>query len=82
MEGSKGLFAIDSKTGNITLLKGLNREIVDQYQVTVKATDNGVPVKLSSEAKVSQLNDNSDESILRSIIKELWKSKHTLEYEK
>ena len=55
MEGGAGLFAIETNTGNISLLNDLNREQTDRYQATITATDNGIPVKLSSKAEVSQL---------------------------
>lgn len=55
-------FSIDASTGMITLVKGLDRESQDSYELLVVAEDNGMPKKLSSVAvltvKVLDKNDN------------------------
>ncbi|CAK1579521.1 unnamed protein product [Parnassius mnemosyne] len=53
-------FAIGSNTGIITVIRGLDREVLTRYQLMVKAED---PGKLSSTAtvniKVTDINDNN-----------------------
>ena len=59
---SEGQFAIDAESGQITLVSTLNREIKDNYQLTVMAKDSGVPT-LNNTAIVKILvldsNDNA-----------------------
>ncbi|XP_041989254.1 cadherin-99C [Aricia agestis] len=53
-------FAIGSNTGIITVIRGLDREVLTRYQLMVKAED---PGKLSTTAtvniKVTDINDNN-----------------------
>lgn len=50
-DGSNGsnTFAIDAKTGSITLLRELNRSIQKMYDLHIEAYDQGYPTPLSSE---------------------------------
>ncbi|GAB6027294.1 hypothetical protein CHUAL_001576 [Chamberlinius hualienensis] len=45
-------FTIDAETGQIVLLKSLDRETVAEYTLTVMAKDAGTPLSLSSTATV------------------------------
>ncbi|XP_037908128.1 fat-like cadherin-related tumor suppressor homolog isoform X10 [Hermetia illucens] len=64
IDSGKDHFRISPDSGIITLAKGLDRETIAIYNLTVKATDQGVP-KLSSTAKlivnVQDINDNPPE---------------------
>ena len=46
-----GTFYISPDTGQLKLLRSLDRETKDHYRITVVATDNGAH-RLSSEAEV------------------------------
>lgn len=43
MDESKGLFAIDSSSGMVTLKKPLDRERIVEHVIYVKAEDGGSP---------------------------------------
>ncbi|XP_009890940.1 PREDICTED: protocadherin Fat 2 [Charadrius vociferus] len=56
-----GHFAIQSKSGQISIAKHLDREEIPSYSLTVRATDNGHPAQFSDVAvrvHVSDVNDN------------------------
>ncbi|EMP24712.1 Protocadherin Fat 2 [Chelonia mydas] len=59
----RGLFTIDSESGWITTLKGLDCEVQETYRFYVVATDHGRKVQLSSqtlvEVTISDENDNA-----------------------
>ncbi|XP_078366665.1 protocadherin Fat 4-like [Oculina patagonica] len=61
LKDDKGTFFISPGTGQLKLLRDLDRETKDHYQITVIATDNGAH-RLSSEVevfiKVLDVNDN------------------------
>ncbi|XP_068134762.1 protocadherin Fat 1 isoform X2 [Hyperolius riggenbachi] len=62
VNSAEGQFSVDESSGIITLEKALDREIQAIYTLTVKATDQGLPRKLSSVAtvlvSVLDINDN------------------------
>ncbi|KAM4809573.1 LOW QUALITY PROTEIN: protocadherin Fat 1 [Rhinophrynus dorsalis] len=62
VNSADGQFSIDEWSGMIKLEKPLDRELQAVYTVTVKATDQGLPRKLSSVASVVisvlDINDN------------------------
>lgn len=43
MDKSKDVFAIDSRSGMVTLKKALDREKVAEHVLFIKAEDNGIP---------------------------------------
>uniref|UniRef100_A0A8C8E6E3 FAT atypical cadherin 2 n=1 Tax=Otus sunia TaxID=257818 RepID=A0A8C8E6E3_9STRI len=56
-----GHFAIQPKSGQISIAKHLDREEIPSYSLTVRATDNGHPAQFSDAAvrvHVSDVNDN------------------------
>uniref|UniRef100_A0A8C5UBS7 FAT atypical cadherin 2 n=1 Tax=Malurus cyaneus samueli TaxID=2593467 RepID=A0A8C5UBS7_9PASS len=56
-----GHFAIQPKSGQISIAKHLDREEVPSYSLTVRATDNGHPAQFSDvpvHVHVSDVNDN------------------------
>ncbi|NXA17585.1 FAT2 protein, partial [Ibidorhyncha struthersii] len=56
-----GHFAIQSKSGQISIAKHLDREEISSYSLRVRATDNGHPAQFSDVAvrvHVSDVNDN------------------------
>uniref|UniRef100_A0A8C2T5B4 FAT atypical cadherin 2 n=1 Tax=Coturnix japonica TaxID=93934 RepID=A0A8C2T5B4_COTJA len=56
-----GHFAIQPKSGQISIAKHLDREEISSYSLTVRATDNGHPAQFSDVAvrvHVSDVNDN------------------------
>ncbi|PKK21808.1 FAT atypical cadherin 2 [Columba livia] len=56
-----GHFAIQPKSGQISIAKHLDREEIPSYSLTVRATDNGHPAQFSDVAlhiHVSDVNDN------------------------
>ncbi|XP_062443263.1 protocadherin Fat 2 [Rhea pennata] len=56
-----GHFAIQPKSGQISIAKHLDREEIPSYTLTVRATDNGHPAQFSDVAlhvQVSDVNDN------------------------
>ena len=59
-------FSINRVTGELTLVRGLDRETQDRYQFSVVATDNGAENQLSSQVPVSitiqDVNDNLPKS--------------------
>ncbi|XP_064481963.1 cadherin-related tumor suppressor-like [Ornithodoros turicata] len=62
-------FVIDESTGQISLLKSLDREKTSSYELTVLARDTGVDVKHTSTATVNiqvlDENDNAPEFLVR-----------------
>ncbi|XP_002940912.2 protocadherin Fat 1 isoform X3 [Xenopus tropicalis] len=62
VSSAEGQFSIDELSGIISLEKPLDRELQAVYTLTVKATDQGLPRKLSSVASVVvsvlDINDN------------------------
>ncbi|XP_075466227.1 protocadherin Fat 1 isoform X4 [Ascaphus truei] len=62
VNSAEGQFSIDELSGIISLEKPLDRELQAVYTLTVKATDQGLPRKLSSAASVIvsvlDINDN------------------------
>ncbi|KAG8453727.1 hypothetical protein GDO86_000378 [Hymenochirus boettgeri] len=62
VSSAEGQFSIDELSGIISLEKPLDRELQSLYTLTVKATDQGLPRKLSSLASVAvsvlDINDN------------------------
>ncbi|KAI0232123.1 Protocadherin Fat 4 [Lamellibrachia satsuma] len=57
-------FAINASTGQIDLVKSLDRESVQEVRLEVWATDNGTPAKSSSAevfVTVTNINDNAPE---------------------
>ena len=52
-----GHFAIDARTGIITLIKALNYDVADEYTLTITATDNGTPPRTSQEDVVISVTD-------------------------
>ena len=64
--GNDGTFKIDSHTGNLYLAKAVDYEVLKLYQMTVTATDKGVPL-LSSDTRltvnIEDVNDNSPEFV-------------------
>ncbi|KAM4709804.1 protocadherin Fat 1 [Discoglossus pictus] len=62
VNSAEGQFSIDELSGIISLEKPLDRELQAVYTLTVKATDQGLPRKLSSVASVVvsvlDINDN------------------------
>ena len=64
-----GSFAINSKSGVISVVKGLDYETTREYFMTVRAEDGGIP-SLSSDAhvtiKVNDMNDISPQFVQRS----------------
>ncbi|KAM8938795.1 protocadherin Fat 1 isoform 2-T2 [Pelodytes ibericus] len=62
VNSAEGQFSIDELSGTIILEKPLDRELQGVYTLTVKATDQGLPRKLSSVANVVvsvlDINDN------------------------
>ncbi|KGL79349.1 Protocadherin Fat 2, partial [Tinamus guttatus] len=56
-----GHFAIQPKSGQISVAKHLDREEIPSYSLTVQATDNGHPAQFSNvdvHVQVSDVNDN------------------------
>ncbi|KAJ8896893.1 hypothetical protein PR048_002239 [Dryococelus australis] len=63
-EGNEGsVFAVDEATGQLTVVRPLDRESVSQYKLTVMAQDAGLTVRLNStehiEVDVLDENDNA-----------------------
>ncbi|XP_028656255.1 protocadherin Fat 3a isoform X1 [Erpetoichthys calabaricus] len=61
-DSANGHFSIDKSSGIIALEKSLDRELQSSYNITVKASDEGAPIKLSSLVTVTitvlDINDN------------------------
>uniref|UniRef100_W5NGV0 Cadherin domain-containing protein n=1 Tax=Lepisosteus oculatus TaxID=7918 RepID=W5NGV0_LEPOC len=61
LQGSEGIFDIDPRTGQITLVKELDREVKAKYNLIAIARDQGQPSKSSTVAfgvNVVDVNDN------------------------
>ncbi len=50
-------FAIDPNSGEITVINGLDHESTDSYQLTVTATDDGIPSSSTSAQVTININD-------------------------
>ncbi|KAM6946143.1 protocadherin Fat 3a [Aplochiton taeniatus] len=61
-DSAGGAFSIDESSGVVVLERGLDRELRPSYQITVRASDQGSPRRLSSLANVTvtvlDVNDN------------------------
>lgn len=57
---SKGHFMISSSTGNVIIMKPLDREEVDRYTLTVLAQDQGHPPNNSTATLVINVSDAND----------------------
>ncbi|XP_030632872.1 protocadherin Fat 3a isoform X2 [Chanos chanos] len=62
VDSADGFFSIDKSSGILVLERLLDREVQSSYQITVRASDQGVPVRLSSLVNVTitvlDINDN------------------------
>ncbi|XP_035389998.1 protocadherin Fat 3a isoform X2 [Electrophorus electricus] len=62
VDSADGFFSIDKFTGVVALERGLDREVQSTYLITARASDQGVPGRLSSFANVTiavlDVNDN------------------------
>ena len=57
-----GIFAIDARTGQLSLLTTLDYEMLDSYRLSIRAQDEGRPSKSNSTTvlvRVQDVNDNS-----------------------
>ncbi|XP_059608235.1 fat-like cadherin-related tumor suppressor homolog, partial [Phlebotomus argentipes] len=59
-EGKEKFFRIASDSGIITLASGLDREMQEVHNVTVKATDQGVPELFSTALVIINIQDIND----------------------
>uniref|UniRef100_A0A8C1ZC87 FAT atypical cadherin 3a n=1 Tax=Cyprinus carpio TaxID=7962 RepID=A0A8C1ZC87_CYPCA len=62
VDSADGVFSIDKSSGIVVLERLLDREVQSSYHITVRASDQGVPVRLSSLANITitvlDINDN------------------------
>ncbi|XP_055053276.2 protocadherin Fat 3a isoform X1 [Misgurnus anguillicaudatus] len=62
LDSADGFFSIDKSSGIVVLERLLDREVQSSYRITVRASDQGVPVRLSSLANITitvlDINDN------------------------
>uniref|UniRef100_A0A8C2DIR3 FAT atypical cadherin 3a n=1 Tax=Cyprinus carpio TaxID=7962 RepID=A0A8C2DIR3_CYPCA len=62
VDSADGVFSIDKASGIVVLERLLDREVQSSYHITVRASDQGVPVRLSSLANLTitvlDINDN------------------------
>uniref|UniRef100_A0A9J8BR52 FAT atypical cadherin 3a n=1 Tax=Cyprinus carpio carpio TaxID=630221 RepID=A0A9J8BR52_CYPCA len=62
VDSADGVFSIDKSSGIVVLERLLDREVQSSYLITVRASDQGVPVRLSSLANITitvlDINDN------------------------
>nr|XP_055053281.1 protocadherin Fat 3a isoform X6 [Misgurnus anguillicaudatus] len=62
LDSADGFFSIDKSSGVVVLERLLDREVQSSYRITVRASDQGVPVRLSSLANITitvlDINDN------------------------
>uniref|UniRef100_A0A8C1N6L0 FAT atypical cadherin 3a n=1 Tax=Cyprinus carpio TaxID=7962 RepID=A0A8C1N6L0_CYPCA len=62
VDSADGVFSIDKASGIVVLERLLDREVQSSYLITVRASDQGVPVRLSSLANLTitvlDINDN------------------------
>uniref|UniRef100_A0A672QV40 Protocadherin Fat 3-like n=1 Tax=Sinocyclocheilus grahami TaxID=75366 RepID=A0A672QV40_SINGR len=62
VDSADGFFSIDKSSGIVVLERLLDREVQSSYRITVRASDQGVPVRLSSLANITitvlDINDN------------------------
>ncbi|KAG9265353.1 protocadherin Fat 3 [Astyanax mexicanus] len=62
VDSADGFFSIDKSSGVVVLERPLDREIQSSYVITVRASDQGVPLRLSSLTNltitVMDINDN------------------------
>ncbi|XP_051521516.1 protocadherin Fat 3-like isoform X2 [Myxocyprinus asiaticus] len=62
VDSADGFFSIDKSSGILVLEHLLDREVKSSYNLMVRASDQGVPVRLSSLAKITitvlDINDN------------------------
>ena len=62
LSGDFGYFDIGTETGEIILTQSLNRELIQEYMLTVTATDAGLPTLSSSimfVVTIANINDNN-----------------------
>ena len=52
-------FFVEASTGNIILLKSLDRELTDRYEQTIQATDGENIATATVTITVSDINDNT-----------------------
>ncbi|XP_067306295.1 protocadherin Fat 3a isoform X1 [Pseudorasbora parva] len=62
VDSADGFFSIDKSSGIVVLERLLDREVQSSYHITVRASDQGVPVHLSSLTNITitvmDINDN------------------------
>ncbi|XP_057206378.1 protocadherin Fat 3a isoform X2 [Triplophysa rosa] len=62
VDSADGFFSIDKSSGIVVLERLLDREVQSSYRITVRASDQGVPIRLSSLANITitvlDINDN------------------------
>uniref|UniRef100_A0A672KD99 Protocadherin Fat 3-like n=1 Tax=Sinocyclocheilus grahami TaxID=75366 RepID=A0A672KD99_SINGR len=62
VDSADGFFSIDKSSGIVVLERLLDREVQSSYHIMVRASDQGVPVRLSSLANITitvlDINDN------------------------
>ena len=62
LEGTNGVFRIDSITGEVVINQDIDRELVTQFTFTVVASDGGNPAMSASSSvvvSISDINDNA-----------------------
>ncbi|TRY86224.1 hypothetical protein DNTS_035622 [Danionella cerebrum] len=68
-ETQKGLFSIDSDSGELTISKSIDYEMSNTYKIDIRARDKGVPVTeghCTVHVKVLDINDNAPEITIAS----------------
>ena len=60
LEGTNGVFRIDSITGEVVINQDIDREVVTQFTFTVVASDGGNPAMSTSSSVVVSITDTND----------------------
>ena len=60
LEGTNGVFRIDSTTGEVVINQDIDREVVTQFTFTVVASDGGNPAMSTSSSVIVSITDIND----------------------